>query len=85
MAAAVYGSIFPAMWSFQLALRSRGLGSALTTIHLFFEKEVAALLGMPEDILQVALLPVAYTKGTDFKVAKRPPPQEITHFDTWGS
>ena len=85
MAAAVYGSIYPAMWSFQLALRSRGLGSALTTIHLFFEQEVAALLEMPEDILQVALLPVAYTKGTDFKVAKRPPPQDITHFDTWGS
>ncbi len=85
MAAAVYGSIYPAMWSFQLALRSRGLGSTLTTIHLFFEKEVAALLSMPEDVMQVALLPVAYTKGTDFKVAKRPPPEEITSFDTWGS
>ena len=85
MAAAVYGSIYPAMWSFQLALRSRGLGSTLTTIHLFSEKEVADLLGMPEDVMQVALLPVAYTKGTDFKIAKRPPPGEITHFDTWGS
>ena len=85
MAAAVYGSIYPAMWSFQLALRSRGLGSTLTTIHLFFEKEVAALLEMPDDVMQVALLPVAYTKGTDFKIAKRPPPEEITHFDTWGS
>ena len=85
MAAAVYGSIYPAMWSFQLALRSRGLGSTLTTIHLFFEKEVADLLGMPEDVMQVALLPVAYTKGTDFKIAKRPPPEEITSFDTWGS
>ena len=85
MAAAVYGSIYPAMWSFQLALRSRGLGSTLTTIHLLFEKEVADLLGMPEDVMQVALLPVAYTKGTDFKIAKRPPPDEITHFDTWGS
>ena len=85
MAAAVYGSIYPAMWSFQLALRSRGLGSTLTTIHLFFEKEVADLLDMPEDVMQVALLPVAYTKGTDFKIAKRPPPDEITHFDTWGS
>jgi len=85
MAAAVYGSIYPAMWSFQLALRSRGLGSTLTTIHLFSEKEVADLLGMPEDVMQVALLPVAYTKGTDFKIAKRPPPDEITHFDTWGS
>ena len=85
MAAAVYGSIYPAMWSFQLALRSRWLGSTLTTIHLFSEKEVADLLGMPEDVMQVALLPVAYTKGTDFKIAKRPPPDEITHFDTWGS
>ncbi len=84
MTAAVYGSIYPAMWSFQLALRSRGLGSTLTTIHLFFEKEVAELLGMPEDVMQVALLPVAYTKGTDFKIAKRPPPEEITSFDTWG-
>jgi nitroreductase len=85
MAAAVYGSIYPAMWSFQLALRSRGLGSTLTTIHLFFEKEVADLLSMPEDVMQVALLPVAYTKGSDFKIAKRPPPEEITSFDTWGA
>lgn len=85
MAAAVYGSIFPAMWSFQLALRSRGLGSALTTIHLFFEQEVAALLGMPEDVMQVALLPVGYTKGTEFKIADRPAPETITSFDTWGS
>jgi len=85
MAAAVYGSIFPAMWSFQLALRSRGLGSALTTIHLFFEQEVAQLLEMPEDVMQVALLPVGYTRGTDFKVVDRPAPETITSFDTWGS
>ena len=85
MAAAVYGSIYPAMWSFQLALRSRGLGSTLTTISLFFEKDVAEVLNMPEDIMQVALLPVAYTRGTDFKIALRQPPEEITHFDQWGS
>jgi len=85
MAAAVYGSIFPAMWSFQLALRSRGLGSALTTIHLFFEEEVAKLLEIPEDVMQVALLPVGYTQGTDFKVVDRPAPETITSFDTWGS
>ena len=83
MAAAVYGSIFPAMWSFQLALRSRGLGSALTTIHLFSEQEVAKLLGIPEDVMQVALLPVGYTRGTDFKVAARPGPETITSFDRW--
>jgi nitroreductase len=83
MLAAIYGSIYPAMWSFQLALRSRGLGSALTTISLFFESEVAELLNIPEDVLQVALLPVAYTKGTEFKIAQRPPPQDITFFDSW--
>ena len=85
MAAAVYGSIYPAMWSFQLALRSRGLGSTLTTISLFFEADVAKLLNIPDDVMQVALLPVAYTKGTDFKVAVRPPPEEITSFDEWSS
>ena len=85
MAAATYGSIFPAIWNFQLALRSRGLGSTLTTIHLFFEGDVAKLLNIPDDVMQVALLPVAYTKGTDFKVAVRPPPEEITSFDEWSS
>lgn len=83
-AASMYGSIFPALWSFQLALRSRGLGSVLTTIHLFFEKDVAAILGIPDDVMQVALLPVAYTKGIDFKPAKRPPVEEITFWDSWG-
>jgi nitroreductase len=83
MQAAVFGSIYPAMWSFQLALRSRGLGSALTTLHLFREQEVAKLLGIPENVMQVALLPVAYTKGTDFKVTQRPGPETITSFDSW--
>lgn len=85
LAAAIYGSIYPAMWSFQLALRSRGLGSTLTTVHLFFEAEVAKVVGMPEDVMQVALLPVAYTKGVDFKPAVRPPAEDITSFDDWGS
>ncbi len=79
----VFGSIFPAVWSFQLALRSRGLGSALTTIHLIKEKEMATLLGIPEGVMQVALLPVAYTKGLDFKRARRPGPEEITHWNSW--
>ncbi len=83
MAAAIFGSIFPAVWSFQLALRSRGLGSTLTTLHLFREAEAAKLLGIPEGVTQVALLPVAYTKGADFKVAVRPAPETITSFDAW--
>jgi hypothetical protein len=81
----VYGSIFPAVWSFQLALRSRGLGSVLTTLHLFREQETAKLLGIPEGVGQVGLLPVAYTKGTDFKPAARPGPETITSFNRWKS
>lgn len=79
----LFGSIFPAVWSFQLALRARGLGSALTTLHLLHEQEAAALLGIPEDVMQVALLPVAYTLGTDFKRASRPPVAQITHWNQW--
>jgi nitroreductase len=77
------GSIMPAVWSFQLALRARGLGSVLTTLHLSCEAEAAALLGIPDDIMQVGLLPVAYTKGTEFKPAKRPPVGEIVHWERW--
>ena len=83
MMAGLFGSIFPAVWSFQLAARARGLGSALTTLHLVHEKEAAELLGIPDDVLQVALLPVAYTKGTDFKRANRPPVSGITHWNGW--
>ncbi len=82
--ASIYGSIFPAVWSFQLALRSRGLGSVLTTLHLLKEQEAADLLEIPEGIMQVGLLPVAYTKGTDFKPVSRPPIESITHWDSWG-
>jgi nitroreductase len=83
-AASVYGSIFPAVWSFQLALRSRGLGSTLTTLHLVAEQEIADLLGIPDGYLQVALLPVAYTTGLEFSLAARPPVEEIVSWNRWG-
>jgi nitroreductase len=83
MQAGFFGSIFPAVWSFQLALRSRGLGSVLTTLHLAREADAAKLLGIPDDVTQVALLPVAYTKGTDFKPATRGPVEKITYFNSW--
>lgn len=83
MQSSTYGSIYPAVWSFQLALRARGLGSTLTTLHLMHEAEVAKLLGIPDHVMQVALLPVAYTKGTDFKRAKRPPVETVTHWNKW--
>ena len=82
-AAGLFGSIIPAMWSFQLALRSRGLGSCYTTIHLGLEAEAAELLGIPHHMSQAGLLPVAYTKGTDFKPAARPPVEQITYLDTY--
>ena len=82
-AAGLMGSIMPAIWSFQLALRSRGLGSCLTTLHLRKEREAAELLGIPDHMTQAALLPVAYTKGTDFQPAHRPPVEEITYLDTY--
>ena len=78
-----FASIYPAVWSFQLALRARGLGSCLTTLHLGFEKEAAEILGIPDDVVQTALLPVAYTLGTDFKRAARPPVGGITHWNNW--
>jgi nitroreductase len=77
------GSIAQAGWSFQLALRARGLGSTWTTLHLHRAKETAGLLGIPAGVTQVSLIPVAYTKGLDFKPAKRPPIEEITHWDRW--
>lgn len=81
--AGLMGSIMPAVWSFQLALRARGLGTVLTTLHLNCEAEAAALLGIPDDVMQVGLLPVAYTIGTDFKPAKRPPLDDVVHWDHW--
>lgn len=83
--AATYGSILPAAWSFMLALRSRGLGTAWTTLHLFHEQEAAAILGVPEFITQVALLPVAHYTGTDFKPAKRLPAASRIYWDRWGA
>lgn len=85
MIAGFYGSIFPAVWSFQLALRARGLGTCLTTFHLAFQDEVAGLLGIPDTVTQSCLLPVGYTKGTDFKPAKRRPAREITYWESWKS
>jgi len=84
IAAGVYGSIMQATWSFQLALRSRGLGSVFTTLHLFDADTVAAALKIPDGFTQVALLPVAYTIGDDFKPASRPSVENITYWDTWG-
>jgi nitroreductase len=81
--AGLMGSIMPAVWSFQLALRARGLGSTLTTLHLHNANEAQDLLCIPREFMQVGLLPVAYTIGNDFKLAKRPPIENIVSWDQW--
>jgi nitroreductase len=77
-------SIYPAVWSFILALRSRGLGSVLTTAHLYHRDEAAELLGIPAGYAQACLLPVAYYSGDDFKPAVRRPLREVCFMDRWG-
>ncbi len=79
-----WGSLLPAAWSFMLAARARGLGTCWTTIHLYYEKEAAEVLGIPyEKVVQAAIIPVAHTLGTDFKPGARVPLDDILHWDTW--
>jgi nitroreductase len=82
--ASAFGSVLPAVWSFMLAARARGLGTAWTSIHLFYEEEAAALLGIPYDeVSQVALIPVAHTIGTDFKPGPRVPLDRFARWERW--
>jgi len=80
-----YGCILPAVWSFMLALRARGIASCWTTAHLLHEKEAAALLGIPDDMTQAALIPVAHAVGADFRPARRVPAAERTYWNAWGA
>ena len=82
--AGIWGSILPAAWSFMLAARARGLGTVWTTLHLRYEREAADVLGIPYDeIMQTALIPVAYTLGTDFKAGSRAPLESFVHWEQW--
>ena len=68
--AGLWGSILPAAWSFMLAARARGLGTAWTTLHLAHEAEVARILRLPDDVRQAVLIPTAYYTG---RTSGRPP------------
>ena len=81
--ASMYGSIIPAAWSFMLAARERGIGTCWTTLHLTYEQEIATLLGIPADYTQIALIPIAYTKGTQFKAAPRIDLDKVLHSEGW--
>jgi len=84
MSANAFGNILPAMWSFMLAARARGLGTCWTTLHLVMEQQVADVVGIPfEQVQQACLSPIAFTKGTDFKPVARPAADSIIHWDQW--
>jgi nitroreductase len=79
-----WASIIPAVWSFMLAARERGLGTVWTSFHLSWEAEAAEILGIPyERMMQAALIPVAYTAGTEFSPARREPLEAMVHWDSW--
>ena len=80
----LFDSVLQAAWSFNLALRARGLGSAWTTMLNSRTTELAEVLGIPDGVTTVVTFPVAYTVGTDFRRAPRRPAGDITYFDTWG-
>jgi nitroreductase len=80
--ATLYGSIFPAVWNFQLALHTRGYGTCITTLHLGHEQEISALLGIPETYVQSCLLPVGRLRsGQRFRPAPRRPVGEVVSVD----
>ncbi|GHF08109.1 oxidoreductase [Amycolatopsis deserti] len=81
--AGLWGSILPAVWSYMLAARTLGLGTAWTSLHLVYEKEAAELLGIPDHVRQAALIPTAFYTGETFKPAKRQPLSEVLHYDQW--
>jgi nitroreductase len=81
--ASLWGSLLPAAWSYMLAARARGLGTAWTTLHLRYEKEISELLGIPADIRQGVLIPTAYYTGDTFKPAPRQPLDNVLHINSW--
>jgi len=83
-ASALFGSIYPAVWSLQLALRSRGLASTMTTVHIGRHQEMADLLGIPDNVTQAALVPIAHLMGGDLHPARRRPVSEVAFREHWG-
>ncbi|GAA3968717.1 nitroreductase family protein [Actinomadura viridis] len=81
--AGLWASLLPAVWNYCLAARARGLGTAWTSLHLEYEREVAGVLGLPESVRQGALIPTAYYTGESFKPAPRVPLDEVLHVDRW--
>jgi nitroreductase len=82
--ATMFASVLPATWSFMLAARTRGLGTSLTTLTVLHEREVAAILGLPDDVTHCAVVPVAYYTGSAFSPVRRLPLRDVAFHDRWG-
>jgi nitroreductase len=82
--AAFYGSVLPAAWSLMIALNARGIGSAWTTLHLRYESEAAAVLGIPDTVTQAVLIPIGYLKDGPSGKAARKPAADRTYWNRWG-
>jgi len=81
------GSIFPAVWSAQLAARAEGVGSALTSVLGFFHaSEVNQILGVPaaKGWTMNCLVSFGYPTGR-WAVAPRRPVHEVAYRNAWGS
>lgn len=81
--ASMWGSLFPAVWSYMLAARARGLGTVWTDLHLRYEQQIGEILGIPDGIRQGVLIPTAYTHGTDFRPGPRTPLDTVLHVNRW--
>ncbi len=81
--ASLWATLLPAVWSYMLAARSRGLGTVWTTRHLTYAAYVAGLLGIPAGVHQAVLVPTAYYRGATFRPAKRTPAEAVVHLDRW--
>jgi nitroreductase len=60
-----------------------GLGSAYTTLHLNYEREAAEVLGIPDTVTQVTMIPVAWYTGDDFRPARRGPVKQVVYLNRW--
>ena len=78
-------SVYPAVQNLMVAARGLGLGTVITTIHLRYEDEIKALLGIPENGDTVALIPLGYPEdGAGFGPTRRTPVEDVSYLDRWG-
>jgi nitroreductase len=81
------GSIYPAVWSAQLAARAHGVGSSLTAVLGFWHPdETFEILGVPTDEQWIMACCVSFGYPTGrWGVAQRRPVHEVAFRNRWGA